>query len=127
MLLFDATDGIAHGPAIAKRSRRFFSVLDCTYDNIADRVAELVRRAMTQQSTAKQSVAKPPIAKPIGPDDDLRACGLSSLSLVNLMLSVETDFDLKIPERDMTPANFRSIACIVDLVRALSPQAVTNE
>jgi acyl carrier protein len=107
-------------------------VLDCTYDNIADRVAELVRRAVTQQSTAKQSVAKPSIAKPsiakpIGPDDDLRACGLSSLGLVNLMLSVETEFDLTIPERDMTPANFCSIACIVDLVRALSPQAVTNE
>jgi hypothetical protein len=36
-------------------------------DNVADRVAVLVRRAMGKQ----------PIAKPIGPDDDLRACGRS--------------------------------------------------
>ena len=33
------------------------------------------------------------------------------------MLSVETEFDLKIPERDMTPANFRSIARITELVQ----------
>jgi acyl carrier protein len=49
-------------------------------------------------------------------DVDLRASGLSSLGLVNLMLSVETEFDIKVPERDMTPANFRSIARIVELV-----------
>jgi acyl carrier protein len=42
------------------------------------------------------------------------------------MLSVETEFDLKIPERDMSPANFRSIARIADLVRALSSQATTS-
>ena len=44
--------------------------------------------------------------------DDLRMSGLSSLGLVNLMLSVETEFDLKIPKRDMTPANFRSVTRI---------------
>jgi acyl carrier protein len=102
-------------------------VLDRTKNNIADRVAQLVRRAMDKQSIGEQSIAKRPGVKPIGPGDDLRACGLSSLGLVNLMLSVETEFDLKVPERDMTPANFRSIACIVDLVRALSPQTVAGE
>ena len=87
-----------------------------TNDNVAERVAALARRAMGKQS----------INKPLGQDDDLRACGLSSLGLVNLMLSVEEEFALKIPERDMTPANFRSIARITDLVRALSPQPVTS-
>lgn len=80
-------------------------------DNVAGRVTLLVRRAIGKQS----------ITKPVGHDDDLRACGLSSLGLVNLMLSVETEFDLKIPERDMTPANFRSIARIADLIRSLTP------
>jgi acyl carrier protein len=98
-----------------------FTVLDRTKhtndnDDVADRVAVLARRAMGKQS----------ITKPVGNDDDLRASGLSSLGLVNLMLSVETEFDLKIPERDMTPANFRSIARIAALVRALSPQSVTS-
>jgi acyl carrier protein len=98
-----------------------FTVLDRTdetsdNDNVADRVAMLARCAMGKQ----------PITKPIGPDDDLRACGLSSLGLVNLMLSVEDEFALKVPERDMTPANFRSIARIAELVRALSPQLATS-
>ena len=92
-------------------------MLDRTNDTIADRVALLARHAMGQQT----------IAKPIGHDDDLRAGGLSSLGLVNLMLAVEEEFGLKVPERDMTPANFRSIARIAELVRALSPQAAANE
>jgi acyl carrier protein len=35
------------------------------------------------------------------------------------MLAVEAEFDLKIPDRDMTPLNFRSIARIDALVGAL--------
>jgi acyl carrier protein len=88
-------------------------VLDRTDQIAADRVAKLVRRVMGNQ----------PVARPIGPDDDLRACGLSSLGLVNLMLSVETEFGLQVPEQEMTPANFRTIARIVELVDALSNQS----
>lgn len=68
-------------------------MLDRTDQIAADRVAKLVRRVMGNQ----------PVARPIGPDDDLRACGLSSLGLVNLMLSVETEFGLQVPEQEMTP------------------------
>jgi len=103
------------------------AVLDRTHDTIADRVAGLARRAINTPSQNAPNHGKPPITSPIGNDDDLRACGLSSLGLVNLMLSVETEFDLKIPERDMTPANFRSIARIAELVRELSSQQVTSE
>jgi acyl carrier protein len=89
---------------------RSATVLDRTNDTTADRVAALVRKALDKESINKQVTA----------EDDLRASGLSSLGLVNLMLSVETEFDLTFTERDMTPANFRSIARIVELVRALS-------
>ncbi len=78
-------------------------MLDRVDDNVVDRVTQLVRHIMDKQF----------IAKPTVRDVDLRASGLSSLGLVNLMLSVETEFDIKVPERDMTPANFRSIARIV--------------
>ena len=79
-------------------------------------MAALVRRVMASQS----------IAKPIAPDDDLRACGLSSLGLVNLMLSVEAEFGLEVPEQEMTPANFRTIARIVELVNTLSGQSALS-
>ena len=84
-------------------------MLDRTNIDLRDRVALLVRRFMGKRAAAR----------PVADDDDLRAGGLSSLDIVNLMLSVEAEFAVKIPERDMTPANFRSIARIVDLVAAL--------
>lgn len=65
-------------------------------------------------------LAKRGIDRPVGRHDDLSEAGLSSLDTVNLMLAVETEFDLKIPDRDMTPANFRSIVRIEALVAALS-------
>ena len=91
-------------------SEKQFAVLDCTNENVADRVAALVRKVLDREE----------INKAVAPDDDLRASGLSSLGLVNLMLSVETEFDLKIPERDMTPTNFRSITRIAELVDTLA-------
>ena len=85
-------------------------MLDRSNTGSTERVAQLVRRLLVKRA----------IERPVGPDDDLSASGLSSLDLVNLMLSVETEFDIKIPDREMTPANFRSIARIDALVRTLS-------
>jgi acyl carrier protein len=85
-------------------------VLDRSNADLTERVAQVVRRLLVKRA----------IQRPVGPDDDLSASGLSSLDLVNLMLSVETEFDIKIPDREMTPANFRSIAHIDALVRSLS-------
>jgi acyl carrier protein len=59
-------------------------------------------------------------------EDDLREVGLTSLDMASLVLAVEAEFDLMIPERDITPANFRSVSTITDLVTALMrarPQA----
>ena len=74
-----------------------------------ERVAQLVRQLLARRS----------IDRLVGYDDVLSECGLSSLDIVNLMLAVETEFDIKIPDRDMTPSNFRSIAQIDKLVGAL--------
>ena len=71
-------------------------------------------------------LAKRAIARAAAPDDDLSASGLSSLGVVNLMLSVEAEFGIKIPDRQMTPANFRIIARIDVLVRDLFGTGVTE-
>lgn len=52
----------------------------------------------------------------VSQDDDLREIGLSSLDMLNLMLRVEAVYDLQIPDADMTPENFRSVARIEKLV-----------
>lgn len=89
------------------------TVLDPAASTTRQRVAELVR----------QLLAKRGIDRALGADDDLGESGLSSLDIVNLMLAVESEFDLKIPERDMRPANFRSIARIDALVASLMDQS----
>jgi acyl carrier protein len=53
------------------------------------------------------------------PGDDLRDVGLTSLDMASLVLSVEAAFDLMIPERHITTANFRSVSTITSLVTAL--------
>jgi acyl carrier protein len=84
-------------------------VLDRINSAVTDRIAGLV----------SQLFAKRSIERTVGPDEDLAECGLSSLDMVNLMLAVESEFDVKIPDRDMTPANFRTIARIDALVGGL--------
>jgi acyl carrier protein len=84
-------------------------VLDRTDNHSADRITRLVRELLVKRS----------IERPIGNEDSLTEKGLSSLDIVNLMLGVETEFAIKIPDRDMTPSNFRSIAQIDRLVRGL--------
>jgi acyl carrier protein len=59
------------------------------------------------------------IGRPILIDEDLRDVGLNSLDMVNLMLAIEAEFDLKIPDSDMTLRNFRSISAIDTLVASL--------
>jgi len=86
-----------------------FTVLDRMNSSTPDRIAALVR----------QILAKRGLDLPLDHDADLTEAGLSSLDTVNLMLAVEAEFAVKIPDRDMTPANFRSIARIDGLVGAL--------
>jgi acyl carrier protein len=55
----------------------------------------------------------------ISADDDLRASGLTSMDMVNLVLSLEAEFNLQIPEKAITPANFRSVSSIDSLLSTL--------
>jgi acyl carrier protein len=72
-------------------------------------VAEVVRRMLLERS----------IDGTVTADADLREIGLTSLDMVDLVLSVECAFDLQIPEAQITPANFRSISAIDALVNTL--------
>ena len=44
---------------------------------------------------------------------------MSSIKMVNLMLALEAEFDLTIPQGDITPDNFRSVATIEALLARL--------
>ena len=88
-------------------------MLDRINSSTADRITAHVQKLLAKRS----------IDRAVGRDDDLTDSGLSSLDTVNLMLAIEAEFDVKIPDRDMTPANFRSIARIEALVAGLLENA----
>ena len=72
-------------------------------------VSHVVRSILAQRS----------INRPIAVDDDLREVGLNSMDMVELVLSVESELDVRIPEAAITPANFRSISTIDALLKSL--------
>jgi len=76
---------------------------------LEDRIVTHVQRLLAERS----------ITGPVSAEDDLREVGLTSLDMVNLMLSVEAEFDLMIPVEDITPASFRSVAAISRLITKL--------
>jgi acyl carrier protein len=55
---------------------------------------------------------------------ELRDAGMSSIAAVRLMLEVEAAFDIAIPDRDLTPENFSTIAQIERLVQRLMTSAM---
>jgi acyl carrier protein len=56
------------------------------------------------------------LPQPFPLDQQLSELGISSLKMVNLMLAVETTFDIMIPQAEITPENFHSVATIRALV-----------
>lgn len=77
------------------------------------RITDLVQRLLAEHAPDR----------PVGPDDDLRLAGLSSLDMVTLVLSVESEFELMVPESSIVPTNFRSIAAISRLLESLRTSA----
>jgi acyl carrier protein len=77
-----------------------------------DRLIALVQRIITERSI--------PNVAPIRKEQKLVEFGLTSLDLARLVLLVEDEFDLRIPVRELVPANFRSIATIGQLIRRLA-------
>ena len=54
---------------------------------------------------------------------NLRDAGLASVAAVRLMLEVEAAFDVAIPDSELTPENFATVASIENLVRRLKAAA----
>lgn len=56
---------------------------------------------------------------PFPVETQLSELGVSSLKMVNLMLAVELEFDIAIPQSDITPENFQSVRSIQSLVEKM--------
>jgi acyl carrier protein len=74
--------------------------------DIRNRIIALVRDILAQNSISTEPC----------PDALLVDIGLTSMDMVNLMLSVEAEFDFTIPQDLITPENFQSVATLERLV-----------
>lgn len=84
-------------------------MLDRPHDSICDRTHAVVARLLARRS----------ITITLTPESDLKQSGLTSLDMVALMLAVECEYGVTIPQSAMTPENFQSIGSINSLVLAL--------
>ena len=81
-------------------------------EGVGRRLVALVRQTLGADAALPQ---------PFPVDRQLSDLGVSSLKMVNLMLAVELEFDIAIPQSDITPENFHSVATIQAMVvRTLS-------
>jgi acyl carrier protein len=73
---------------------------------VQERVIALVSNILSANS----------IAVDVVPGSRLADIGMTSMDMVNLMLAVEAEFDMTIPQADITPENFLSPWTIERLV-----------
>jgi acyl carrier protein len=71
-----------------------------------DRILVLVQAILDRNS----------IVTELAPATRLADIGLASVDMVNLMLGVEAEFDLTIPQCEITPDNFRSVQMIERMI-----------
>jgi acyl carrier protein len=74
--------------------------------DIQSRIVALVQGILEQNS----------ITAEVTPDAKLVDIGLTSVDMVNLMLSIEAEFDFTMPQDEITPENFQSVATLHRLV-----------
>ena len=73
-----------------------------------DRIVKVVRSILEDNG----------IAAEIGVESLLVDLGLTSMDMVDLMLGVEAEFDLTIPQAEITPENFRSVKTLEHMLIA---------
>jgi acyl carrier protein len=74
--------------------------------SVQDRVLSVVRTVLKQNA----------IIADVHPESRLVDIGLGSMDMVALMLKVEAEFDLTLPQPEITPENFQSVKTLEILI-----------
>jgi acyl carrier protein len=100
--------------AMAFRRDRRDQMMQAFNANVQDRIVVLVKAILEQNAMAID----------VSPESRLVDIGLTSMDMVNLMLSVEAEFDFTIPQNRITPENFQSVKALEAMVVCeLQPEA----
>ena len=74
--------------------------------DVQNRILVLVKAILEQNA----------IVAEVGSDASLVDIGLTSMDMVSLMLGVEAEFDFTIPQSEITPENFQSVATLERMI-----------
>jgi acyl carrier protein len=74
--------------------------------DIRNRVLVLVKAILEQNAIVAEVLS----------DASLVDIGLTSMDMVSLMLGVEAEFDFTIPQSEITPENFQSVATLERMI-----------
>jgi acyl carrier protein len=90
-------------------SRHAMDGIEMQYFNtsVQDRVLFVVRSVLKQNA----------ITADVHPESRLVDMGLDSMDMVALMLKVEAEFDLTLPQPEITPENFQSVKTLELMIR----------
>jgi acyl carrier protein len=67
-----------------------------------------------------EEILETPFKDPAAYDRPLSEIGITSIKMVNLIIAVELEFKVVIPQSEITPANFESLAALDALVSRLA-------
>ncbi len=84
--------------------------------------SSLLRLTLRERLIAlvRQILGPPAANRPLPIDARLADLGMSSLKMVNLMLALEVQFDVSIPQEEITPENFASITSVEAVIVRLT-------
>lgn len=74
-----------------------------------ERLLGVVRRTLGPQGACR----------PLPIDARLSELGISSIKMVSLMLAIEAEFNLTVPQEEITPENFASIGSMEMMLRKI--------
>jgi acyl carrier protein len=93
-----------------------------------ERVTEESQTMSERQNQIREILAEAGrLAVPVdtlGAESDLFAAGLDSLAIVNVLMRVEEEFDIELPDNMLQRKTFATISSIDTAVGRLSPEAV---
>jgi acyl carrier protein len=69
----------------------------------------------------RRIIGAPGANRPLAVDARLSELGITSIKMVTLMLAIEAEFDLTIPQSEITPESFATVASLEALVERIKP------
>jgi acyl carrier protein len=82
-------------------------VLILSQQGLSERLIKLVSQVLGSSKS---------LPDPFPLEQQLSDLGVNSLKMVNLMLAIELEFDVMIPQHEITPENFHSLGAIARLL-----------